>query len=103
MSSRCWFFGNNISTDEIISTNFMSLDDEIMLARHVFENINSDFTENVSKGDIIVAGENFGYGSSREHAVMALKGAGIRAIITKSFARIFFRNSINLGLPPLLK
>ena len=72
------------------------------LAEHVFEGINNDFTENVSEGDIIVAGYNFGYGSSREHAVMALKGAGIKAVIAKSFARIFYRNSINLGLPPIV-
>ena len=98
MQSKCWKFGNNISTDEIISTQYMVLSEAEKLAEHIFENISSDFAKNVSKGDILVAGDNFGYGSSREHAVMAIKGAGIKAVVAKSFARIFFRNSINLGL-----
>lgn len=98
MQSKCWKFGDNISTDEIISTQYMVLSEAEKLAEHIFENISSNFAKDINKGDIIVAGENFGYGSSREHAVMAIKGAGIKAVIAKSFARIFFRNSINLGL-----
>lgn len=99
MPSRCWKFGDNISTDEILPSRFMTLIEPAELAGHILSGTDPDFPQKFKPGDIIVAGENFGYGSSREQAALALKSASARAIIAKSFARIFFRNSINLGLP----
>ncbi len=96
---RVWKFGKNVDTDQIIPAEYLVTADEKELCKHAFEKVMPSFSKNVKKGDIIVAEENFGCGSSREHAVRALIGCGISCVIAKSFARIFFRNSINLGLP----
>lgn len=99
---KVWKFGDNIDTDVIIPGRYLrtfSLDD---LAAHVMEGVDPDFSKNVQKGDIVVARENFGCGSSREQAPVALKHAGVSAIIAKSFARIFYRNAINIGLPVIV-
>ncbi|MDI9645249.1 MAG: 3-isopropylmalate dehydratase small subunit [Archaeoglobales archaeon] len=95
---RAWKFGDNIDTDVIIQGKWLVINEAEELAKHVFENIRPDFAKKVKRGDFVVAGKNFGCGSSREHAVLALKGTGISAVIAKSFARIFFRNAINTGL-----
>jgi len=92
-------FGNDINTDDIISAKYLVSTDPKELGSHCMEAIAPDFAKNVSPGDIIIAGNNFGCGSSREHAPVAIKGAGIQAVIAKSFAAIFFRNAINIGLP----
>ena len=94
-------FGDNIDTDVIIPARYLNTTDHAELASHCMEDIDKTFVQNVKSGDIIVAGENFGCGSSREHAPIALKAAGISCVIAKSFARIFYRNSINIGLPIL--
>ena len=99
---RVWKFGDNIDTDAIIPGRFLTIFDEKELAKHAFEGIRDDFSRQAQEGDVIVAGRNFGCGSSREHAPLALKGAGVRVILAKSFARIFFRNAINVGLLPLV-
>jgi len=96
---RAWKFGENIDTDQIIPAEYLITGDPKELARHSFEKVRPEFARKVKEGDIIVAGTNFGCGSSREHASRALLGSGISCIVAKSFARIFFRNSINLGLP----
>ena len=98
---KVWKFGDNVNTDEIISARFLNTQDPQQLGEHCLEDISPDFSKKISKGDIIVAGKNFGCGSSREHAQMAIKGAGISCVIAQSFARIFYRNSINMGLPIL--
>ena len=92
-------FGNDINTDDIIAAKYLVSTDEKELGRHCMENIAGDFASIVNKGDIIVAGKNFGCGSSREHAPRALKSCGIAAVVARSFAGIFFRNAINVGLP----
>lgn len=99
---RVWKFGNDIDTDAIIPGRFLTINDEKELAQHAFEGTRDDFAKLAQEGDVIVAGRNFGCGSSREHAPLALKGAGVRYIIAQSFARIFFRNAINVGLLPLV-
>lgn len=96
---RTWKFGDNVDTDQIIPAEYLTTGDAKKLAAHAFAKVRPEFAEEVKEGDVIVAGENFGCGSSREHAPRALLGAGIRCVIAKSFARIFFRNSINIGLP----
>lgn len=95
---KVWKFGDNIDTDIIIAARYLNTSDPKILATHIMEDKDKDFSKKVKNGDIIVAGENFGCGSSREHAPIALKAAGIGAIIAKSFARIFYRNSFNTGL-----
>jgi len=92
-------FGDNINTDDIISAKYLVSTDEKELGVHCMETIAGDFIKKISKGDIIIAGSNFGCGSSREHAPLAIKGSGIGAVLAKSFAGIFFRNAINIGLP----
>ncbi len=99
IKGRAHKFGDNINTDDIIAAKYLVFTDEKELGRHCMENIAPDFSGKVNKGDIIVAGKNFGCGSSREHAPRALKGCGIAAVIAESCAGIFFRNSINIGLP----
>ena len=96
--AKVWKFGDNIDTDIIIAARYLNTSDPKILATHVMEDKDKDFSKKVKNGDIIVAGENFGCGSSREHAPIALKAAGIAAVIAKSFARIFYRNSFNTGL-----
>lgn len=92
-------FGDDINTDDIIAAKYLNTIDANELGKHCMETIVPDFAQKVSKSDIIVAGKNFGCGSSREHAPIAIKGCGISLVIAESFARIFFRNSINIGLP----
>ncbi len=94
-------YGANVDTDVIIPARYMSLSDPDDLARHCMEDIDPEFVNRVQPGDIVVVTTNFGCGSSREHAPLAIKAAGISCIIAKSFARIFFRNAINIGLPLL--
>lgn len=94
-------YGNNIDTDVIIPARYLNTTDHKELARHCMEDIDKDFINKVNEGDIIVGGANFGCGSSREHAPIAIKASGISCVIAKDFARIFFRNSINIGLPIL--
>lgn len=96
---RVWRFGSNVDTDQIIPAKYLVTGDAGKLARHVFEHARPGFSERVRPGDVIVAGKNFGCGSSREHAPRALLGAGIACVVAGSFARIFFRNAINIGLP----
>jgi len=99
IKGRVWKFGSNIDTDQIIPAVYLVTGDPKELGEHAFEKVRPEFTRKVKKGNIIVAGENFGCGSSREHAPRALIGAGISCIVARSFARIFYRNSINIGLP----
>jgi 3-isopropylmalate/(R)-2-methylmalate dehydratase small subunit len=99
LKGKTWKFGNNIDTDAIIPARYLNTSDPEELAKHVMEDADPDFPNKMQKGDMIVAEANFGCGSSREHAPIALKTAGIQAIIAKSFARIFYRNSFNIGLP----
>jgi len=98
-SGRAWKFGDNVDTDQIIPAKYLITGDYKELASHAFESFRPEFAKEVKEGDIIVAGKNFGSGSSREHAPRALIGAGISCVVASSFARIFFRNSINIGLP----
>lgn len=95
---RVWKFGDDIDTDVIIPGKYLVFNEPEELAKHAFENVRKDLVVKVKEGDFIVAGKNFGCGSSREHAVLALKGLGVKGVIAKSFARIFFRNAINTGL-----
>ena len=94
-------FGDNIDTDAIIPARYLNTSDPGELSKHCMEDADAEFVDRMQKGDVIVGGENFGCGSSREHAPISIKVAGISAVIAKSFARIFFRNSINIGLPIL--
>ncbi len=94
-------YGNNIDTDVIIPARYLNTTDHSELASHCMEDIDSNFIKEVSAGDIMVAGDNFGCGSSREHAPIAIKASGISCVIAKTFARIFYRNAINIGLPIL--
>lgn len=97
-TGRAWKFGDDINTDEIIPARYLSLTDPASLADHVMEDADPEFPSKVKQGDIIIAGKNFGCGSSREHAPVAIKASGVACVIAKSFARIFFRNSFNMGL-----
>lgn len=99
MKGKCWKFGNNINTDEIIPARYLNTTDTKELASHCMEDSDPDFMKKAKPNDVIVAGENFGCGSSREHAPIAIKAAGMSCVVAKSFARIFFRNAINIGLP----
>ncbi|MBC7335693.1 MAG: 3-isopropylmalate dehydratase small subunit [Clostridia bacterium] len=96
---RVWKFGDDIDTDVIIPARYLNTTDPAVLARHCLEPADAEFARKVQPGDILVAGKNFGCGSSREHAPLALKAAGIACVVAHSFARIFFRNAINIGLP----
>ena len=99
ITGKVWKFGENIDTDLIIAARYLNSSDPHHLANHVMEDADPEFAKKVSPGDIIVAGANFGCGSSREHAPIALKAAGVAAVIAPSFARIFYRNAFNMGLP----
>jgi 3-isopropylmalate dehydratase small subunit len=101
VKGRVWKFGDNINTDEIIPARYLNTTDINELAKHCMEDADPEFMRKCKPGDIIVAGKNFGCGSSREHAPLAIKGAKISTVIAESFARIFFRNAINIGLPIL--
>ena len=96
--SRNWIYKDNIDTDVIIPARYLNTQSKEELASHCMEDIDKNFAKNVQKGDFIIAGYNFGCGSSREHAPLAIKTSGIKAVIAKSFARIFYRNAINIGL-----
>jgi len=98
MEGKCWKFGDNVNTDEIIPARYLNMTDEKELAAHCMEGLDPDFPRKARPGDILVAGRNFGCGSSREHAPIAIRGCGIQAVVAESFARIFFRNAINTGL-----
>lgn len=103
LRGKVWKFGDNISTDHIIPGRYYHLRSNLPeLAKHVMEDADPDFSKKVQKEDFIVAGKNFGMGSSREHAAIVIKLAGVSAVIAKSFARIFFRNAINNGLPVII-
>ncbi len=102
ITGRAWTFGRDIDTDLIIAARYLNMKTAEELAAHLMEDADADFPTKVRPGDILVAHENFGCGSSREHAPMAIKGAGIPLVIAKSFARIFYRNSFNTGLPILV-
>lgn len=94
-------YGDNVDTDVIIPARYLNTSEKDELRKHCMEDIDPDFVKNVQPGDIIVAGKNFGCGSSREHAPIAIKASGVSCVIASTFARIFFRNSINIGLPIL--
>ena len=99
ITGKVWNFGANVDTDIIIAARYLNSSDPEHLAKYIMEDADPDFPSKINRGDIIVAGENFGCGSSREHAPIALKAAGIAAVVAPSFARIFYRNSFNMGLP----
>jgi 3-isopropylmalate/(R)-2-methylmalate dehydratase small subunit len=100
-TGKVYKFGSNIDTDAIIPARYLNTFDPQELARHCMEDADAEFPDKVKAGDIIVAEKNFGCGSSREHAPIAIKGAGVSCVIADSFARIFYRNAINIGLPIL--
>ncbi len=103
MKGKAWSFGDNVSTDQIIPGRFFHLRSDLNeLAKHVFADIAPGFHEKAQEGDIIIGGQNFGLGSSREHAAIVIKLAGISAVVAKSFARIFYRNAINVGLAAII-
>jgi len=101
VKGKAWKFGDDIDTDIIVPGRYLIYTDEETLAKHCMEGLDPDFDKKCSKGNFIVAGKNFGCGSSREHAPIALKGAGVSAVIAESFARIFYRNATNVGVPLL--
>ena len=101
LRGKVYKYGADINTDVIIPARYLNVSDPTELAKHCMEDIDSSFANSVQEGDIIVAEANFGCGSSREHAPLAIKASGISCIVAKSFARIFFRNAINIGLPIL--
>ncbi len=92
-------YGDNVDTDVIIPARYLAIQDRKELAEHAMEDIDADFVKKIKKGDLVVAGKNFGCGSSREHAPLVLKESGVSCVIAQTFARIFFRNAINIGLP----
>lgn len=101
LRSKAWKYGDNIDTDGIIPARYLASSDPAYLAEHCMEDVDTGFVKKAQEGDFIVAGKNFGCGSSREHAPIAIKAAGISCVIAKSFARIFYRNAFNMGLPIL--
>ena len=98
-TGKVWKFGDNIDTDAIIPARYLNTSDPVQLAAHCMEDADPDFVKKMKTGDIILGGENFGCGSSREHAPIAIKASGISCVVAKSFARIFYRNAFNMGLP----
>ena len=102
MKGKCWKYGPDINTDLIIPARYLNTTDPQELAKHCMEDVDPAFASKVGKGDIIVADKNFGCGSSREHAPLAIKASGVSCIIAKSFARIFYRNAFNVGLPVIV-
>jgi len=99
INGKVWRFGKDIDTDLIIAARYLNTSEPAELAKHVMEDADPEFVSKMSEGDVIVAGDNFGCGSSREHAPIALKAAGVAAVIAPTFARIFYRNAFNMGLP----
>jgi 3-isopropylmalate/(R)-2-methylmalate dehydratase small subunit len=102
IKGKVWLFDDDIDTDVILPGKYLVLTDPNELAEHALEGLMAGFSSKVAKGDIIVAGKNFGCGSSREHAPLALKSAGVGAVVARSFSRIFYRNAINIGLPAVV-
>ena len=98
MTNKAWVYGDNVDTDVIIPARYLNTPDPKEYVKYCMHDIDKTFAQEVEEGDVIIAGENFGCGSSREHAPVAIKTSGIKAVIAKSFARIFFRNAINIGL-----
>lgn len=98
LKGKVWKFGDNVDTDVIIPARYLNTSEPAELAKHCMEDIDKTFAQKIQAGDFIVAGKNFGCGSSREHAPIAIKASGVSVVIAKTFARIFFRNSINIGL-----
>lgn len=101
LKGQTWKYGDDIDTDVIIPARYLNTSKPEELAKYCLEDLDEEFVEKMNEGDLIVAGKNFGCGSSREHAPLAIKAAGVSGVIAKSFARIFYRNSINIGLPIL--
>lgn len=101
VSGKAWKFGDDVNTDLIVPGKYLELVDPHEMAKHAMEGIDPGFPGKVSEGDVVIGGRNFGCGSSREHAAIALKYVGVGAVVAESFARIFYRNAINLGLPAL--
>jgi len=101
VKSKAVKLGNNVDTDVILPGKYLALTDPAELGNHAMEGVSAGFASKFTDGAVIVAGENFGQGSSREHAAIALKAAGVRCVVAESFARIFYRNAINIGLPAL--
>lgn len=101
ITGKVWKYGDNVDTDAIIAARYLNTTDEGELASHCMEDLDATFAAKVQPGDMIVAGANFGCGSSREHAPVAIKAAGVQCVVAESFARIFYRNAINIGLPIL--
>ena len=101
IKGRVWVYPDNVDTDVIIPARYLNTSDPEELAKHCMEDIDESFAKEVKKGDIIVAGHNFGSGSSREHAPISIKASGVACVIAKSFSRIFYRNAFNIGLPIL--
>ncbi len=101
LTGKVWKYGANVDTDAIIPARYLSISTSEELARHCMEDVDPEFVQKVQPGDIIVATTNFGCGSSREHAPLALKGTGVSCVVATTFARIFYRNAINIGLPIL--
>lgn len=101
-NARVWKFNNDVDTDQILASQYLILPSIEEMKGHAFESLDATFAEKVQAGDIVVAGDNFGCGSSREQAPSVLKALGIQAIVAKSFARIFYRNAINIGLPVII-
>jgi 3-isopropylmalate/(R)-2-methylmalate dehydratase small subunit len=99
---KAHLFGDDVNTDVIIPAMYLNTHDPEVLGKHAMEGIDPDFPDRVEAGDLIVAGTNFGCGSSREHAPIAIRSSGVSAVVAKSFARIFFRNAINVGLPAII-
>jgi 3-isopropylmalate/(R)-2-methylmalate dehydratase small subunit len=99
IKGRAWFFGDDVNTDVIMPTRWLALSDPAELGKHVMEALDPDWPSRIAPGDIIIGGANFGCGSSREHAPLGLKGAGVACVVARSFGRIFYRNAINIGLP----
>ena len=99
LKGQVWKYGDNVDTDVIIPARYLNVSTPEELARHCMEDIDPSFAGAVQSGDVIVAGENFGCGSSREHAPLAIKSAGVSCVVARNFARIFYRNAINIGLP----
>ena len=101
IKGRAWNYGDDVNTDFILPGIYLELTDPVEMGKHAMEGIDPEFPENVQKGDVVIGGRNFGLGSSREHAPLALKYSGVSAVIAEGFARIFYRNAANLGLPAL--
>ena len=99
LKGRAWKYGDDVDTDVIIPARYLNTSEPAELAKHCMEDLDREFAGKVSRGDLIVAGKNFGCGSSREHAPIAIKASGASAVIARSFARIFYRNAFNMGLP----